>query len=460
MQNEVSEAIELIYLAAGLVKFGGQVILKAPGTVGKIVQGGKTVAETASLKAVQFKLLCQFKNPGKYETLTLKDMDRITGGDYRLLRVPIEMGMENYEVEAGKFFHAMKTLRIPFAEMPDINIGDGYMEIAINPQDAGRLKNFFQEYNWPGGKSAESISLDEYLDHGTREDYAAFQEEAVNNAEKTVQEYVKKNDPGLYRISADRVLFENNRELANLGEKEGTQYIKVPGNYVNGTYLEEYMRFTKPEIQLVNGGQTILASFDPKAEYQLYNPDGSLGRVAKGEELQQKWDATAGKKNRHTRKNGKERTSEEQEERNSMEIPKQYSVKNPSEESGDFPELRELFAENTTKTVYLDRDQIKYMTEKLAFLSLPGLPDHTLLPVESEDLQYDVAQKRFKVYLDVTRNYSVYGADGKAAGKIRGAAAVKSRAVQGLETSAPAESLMRADRIQEAAARPEILKRG
>ena len=122
--NEVSEAIQLIYLAGQMMLFGGDLILKTPGTVSKVIQGGKTMAEAVSLKKIQFKMMCQFKNPGIYESLSLKDMEKLTGGDYRILRIPIEKGMEHYEEEAVKFFDAMKVMKIPFAEMPDINIGD------------------------------------------------------------------------------------------------------------------------------------------------------------------------------------------------------------------------------------------------------------------------------------------------------------------------------------------------
>ena len=48
--NEVSEAIQLIYLAGQMMLFGGDLILKTPGTVSKVIQGGKTMAEAVSLK--------------------------------------------------------------------------------------------------------------------------------------------------------------------------------------------------------------------------------------------------------------------------------------------------------------------------------------------------------------------------------------------------------------------------
>ena len=186
MAGEVQEAIMLLHFIIQGTAVGAKAIMSVPKGAAKLVKGGKTVVDTISLKKLQFRMLSQYKNQGVYETMTLKDMEQITGGDYRIVRIPIEKGMEDYEEEAIRFFDAVKTLKIPFAEMPDINIGDGYMEIAINPQDASRLSNLVQEYNFPYGK-AEEVSMDDYLNHARDEDYQAYQQEAVRQAEEMLK---------------------------------------------------------------------------------------------------------------------------------------------------------------------------------------------------------------------------------------------------------------------------------
>lgn len=293
--NEVSEAIQLIYLAGQMMLFGGDLILKTPGTVSKVIQGGKTMAEAVSLKKIQFKMMCQFKNPGIYESLSLKDMEKLTGGDYRILRIPIEKGMEHYEEEAVKFFDAMKVMKIPFAEMPDINIGDGCMEIAINPQDSAKLKSLLSEYNFPKGK-AEDITMDEYMANAEAKSYRNFQKEAVENAEKVLGDAVQSEQKVAESFQRKPYRKVEAEELKKIFPKiDEPQFVEVTkSNVVHAgekIMILKFPGFRSGEFfsvhrKDVSGGENdMVLSLTPGRTYKLHNKDGSVSRIIIGKKL-------------------------------------------------------------------------------------------------------------------------------------------------------------------------------
>lgn len=294
MANEVTEAIQLLELVGHISLFAGKTLVALPGGVRKIVQNGQDIVEGVKIRHAQFHMLAQFKNPDKYETLSLKDMEILTGGDYRILRIPIEKGGENYEEYARKFCEAMKVRKIPYSVMPDIHIGDGQMEIAVNPQDSDKLHNLLQEFDWPLGKSAKDISFDEYFDNAKREDYAAYQNEAVQNAEEIMKNYERKIETGIYPITADEILWKSNEYLKEKGEREGNMYIRIPGTAHSDTG-PMYMCYPKSEYQIINNGKTIAAEINLNQEYQLCDAMGRENRRMQGNEIAKNWNEAAQK---------------------------------------------------------------------------------------------------------------------------------------------------------------------
>lgn len=379
MAGEVQEAIMLLHFIIQGTAVGAKAIMSVPKGAAKLVKGGKTVVDTISLKKLQFRMLSQYKNQGVYETMTLKDMEQITGGDYRIVRIPIEKGMEDYEEEAIRFFDAVKTLKIPFAEMPDINIGDGYMEIAINPQDASRLSNLVQEYNFPYGK-AEEVSMDDYLNHARDEDYQAYQQEAVRQAE----EMLKKNEPpkepppkGEYVITANAVLWKSPefKELKKIGEKEGVIYVRLPKNFVGGEYREEFLKIPEGACEFTVQNNVLRTRLNTRESYQLYDRFGNPTRMVSGISLTQNWDAV-----------------EENPVRTATQT--RQNLKEEAKALGQVPlssvkELEVTLEKKFAKTLYFEEKDIAHEGELFYVIHLPGFRENEFITLKKEQVKIE-----------------------------------------------------------------------
>ena len=62
--------------------------------------------------------------------MKLSDLEKMTGGRYTILNIPLED-----EKELIAFYDRLKKLKVSFSELPDLNLGDGYTQIAYNPDD-------------------------------------------------------------------------------------------------------------------------------------------------------------------------------------------------------------------------------------------------------------------------------------------------------------------------------------
>lgn len=181
--NETQEVIQIIELSgrgAAFLLRGGIGTLKAGKKVSVMVgKGSAKAVKWGSAKKMQHRLKCHYASKGKHSDFSLKDMEKLTGGNYGLYKIPLEEGQNPEELK--RFFKALKVRKIAFTEMPDLNIGDGYMEIAYNPVDAEKLRSFLEGYKFPDGKKAMETNFDDYIENATPEGEKNLTQDAISN---------------------------------------------------------------------------------------------------------------------------------------------------------------------------------------------------------------------------------------------------------------------------------------
>lgn len=180
MSDEMRETMQVLdfgmqgmrYLVEGttfLAKEGGTVVVKS--------------AQKASALHIQRMLKLHFASKGKYSELSIKDMEKITNGNYMMFKIPTED-----PEELQQFYEALKVRKIAFAEMPDLKPGDGYVEIAYNPLDADRLRSFLEGYRFNGRKKAEETNVDDYFRNAEPGKEAELTKTAVQEAQREQKE--------------------------------------------------------------------------------------------------------------------------------------------------------------------------------------------------------------------------------------------------------------------------------
>ncbi len=114
-------------------------------------------ADLIDLKRMQLKMKLHYASTGTHDTMLVKDLEKLTGGQYDILNIPFED-----EKSLIGFYDRLKKLNVSFAELPDLNLGDGYTQIAYNPQDADRIKAVVEYYKDKLEVEAAEISLEQY----------------------------------------------------------------------------------------------------------------------------------------------------------------------------------------------------------------------------------------------------------------------------------------------------------
>lgn len=114
-------------------------------------------ADLIDLKRMQLKMKLHYASTGTHDTMLVKDLEKLTGGQYDILNIPFED-----EKSLIGFYDRLKKLNVSFAELPDLNLGDGYTQIAYNPQDADRIKTVVEYYKDKLEVEAAEISLEQY----------------------------------------------------------------------------------------------------------------------------------------------------------------------------------------------------------------------------------------------------------------------------------------------------------
>ena len=75
-----------------------------------------------------------------------------------ILNIPIEG-----EKALIPFYDRLKKMRVSFAELPDLKLGDGYTQIAYNPDDVESVRLVIDYYKKKLRETPKDIDIDEYM---------------------------------------------------------------------------------------------------------------------------------------------------------------------------------------------------------------------------------------------------------------------------------------------------------
>ncbi|MCM1244717.1 MAG: DUF3801 domain-containing protein [Roseburia sp.] len=145
-------------------------------------KGASKGAELIDLKWMQLKMKLHYASTGTHDTMLLKDLEKLTGGQYDILNIPFED-----EKSLIGFYDRLKKVSVSFAELPDLNLGDGYTQIAYNPQDAARIKTVVEYYKDKLEVEAAEISLEQYERMGDEKARAVLNELAEKGYQQETQ---------------------------------------------------------------------------------------------------------------------------------------------------------------------------------------------------------------------------------------------------------------------------------
>lgn len=299
--EEISDVVQVLNLGIEGMKFA----IKGTVTAGKLAKKG---INAAALKKMQFKMKLHYASQGKNKTMPLKNLEKITGGDYRVMNIPTEDAQELI-----KFYDALKKLKVPFAQLPDLNIGDGYTQIAYNPQDADKIRSFVENYEFPEKEKAEETSLEEYMDNATPEAMEELDKTAVEAAkkeekkaqspspnreepekEKVTQEKAadagsgKRDEEKIKELSTTEKMKQRNADdnyipvtidkTMIISEKDDIYITRVPRSYDSRS--RSFLLFTvkKSDSVFVNDGQTLLTHLKKGGQTHLACSKPGIGR--------------------------------------------------------------------------------------------------------------------------------------------------------------------------------------
>lgn len=152
MSEELQSMVQIIELyGRGLGALGRAIRFSAKGAAKGV--------DVAKVKTMQCKMKLHYASTGNRKTMKLSDLEKLTGGQYNLLNIPLEN-----DKELLGFYDRLKKMRVSFAELPDLQLGDGYTQIAYNPMDAENVKMVVQYYRKHLSEMPKDISVDQYMD--------------------------------------------------------------------------------------------------------------------------------------------------------------------------------------------------------------------------------------------------------------------------------------------------------
>lgn len=151
MSEELQSLVQIIELyGRGLEGLGKAIRFSA--------KGAEKGVQIAQVKALQHRMKLHYASEGTHNTMKLSDLEKMTGGRYTILNIPLED-----EKELIAFYDRLKKLKVSFSELPDLNLGDGYTQIAYNPDDMESVRLVIDYYKKKFRQEAKEMDLDEYF---------------------------------------------------------------------------------------------------------------------------------------------------------------------------------------------------------------------------------------------------------------------------------------------------------
>ncbi len=224
-------------------------------------------ADLIDLKRMQLKMKLHYASTGTHDTMLLNDLEKLTGGKYDILNIPFED-----EKSLISFYDRLKKLNVSFAELPDLNLGDGYTQIAYNPQDADRVKAVVEYYKDKLEVEAAEISLEQYEKMGDEKaqqvlnDLAekGYQQEKQMNLLNAIRERNKDNNYVPISIDIETLLKREDKD----------SYLC----YVPGTQRRQTMTIKKEDCLLFDDRKVIYTHLR-KDDPAVRNIKGNYNKV-------------------------------------------------------------------------------------------------------------------------------------------------------------------------------------
>lgn len=222
-------------------------------------RGAKKGIEFSELKRMQIKMKLHYASQGTRNTMKIKDLEKLTGGQYDILNIPFED-----EKNLINFYNRLKKVKVSFAELPDLCLGDGYTQIAYNPQDAEKVKLVVEYFKDKMEIEAAEISLEQYERMGGEKGKQVLDDLAAKGCNQEMHMDL------LQRIrdrnaSPEYIPISINLESLLISEKTDRYLLYVPG-----TQRKQTMEVKKMDAVLLDDRQNIYTHIKRGSEYEKY----------------------------------------------------------------------------------------------------------------------------------------------------------------------------------------------
>ena len=237
-------------------------------TLGKAIKftskGVSTGVDIVKLKNMQRKMKLHYASTGNHKTMKLKDLEELTGGNYKILNIPLE--------DEGKllnFYDSLKRMKVSFAELPDLCIGDGYTQIAYNPQDAEKVKAVVESHRKKLSEEPKEISLEDYEKLGGEEGKKILDELATKGyeRERCVEQITRIHDRNK---SKDYTPITLNFESILIEECKDRYYFRIPKSQ-RADKTANAICIKKEDVLIVDDGKTAFAHLKNDGKIAIFN---------------------------------------------------------------------------------------------------------------------------------------------------------------------------------------------
>ena len=259
MSEELQSLVQIIELyGRGLEGLGKAIRFSA--------KGAEKGVQIAQVKALQHRMKLHYASEGTHNTMKLSDLEKMTGGRYTILNIPMED-----EKELIAFYDRLKKLKVSFSELPDLNLGDGYTQIAYNPDDVESVRLVIDYYKKKFRQEAKEMDLDEYFGTASPGGLEYLDELAAKGYEgrmheeqlEEIQERIRDKEYLPISINVESLL---------LREEKDAYLFRIPRGRL-GEDLSSAIRIKKSDCILLDEGQTVITCLKREGELWGYALD-------------------------------------------------------------------------------------------------------------------------------------------------------------------------------------------
>ena len=259
MSEELSTLIQVLQLyGRGLDGLGKAIRFTSKGV--------KKGANFATLKKMQIKMKLHYASMGEHKTMKLRDLEKLTNGKYSIYNIPIED-----EKFLMQFYDRLKKVKVAFAELPDLQLGDGYTQIAFNPLDADKVELVVNYFRKKFNQEAREITLDDYISTGGKDGEQMLTDLAKKGYKNTMNEEQLK-EIQLRIKSKDYQTISVNLDSLLVREEKDSFIVKLPG-YLRDGNDGGHVRLMKRDVLLIDGGMTCVSTFKMDERVNVFMVD-------------------------------------------------------------------------------------------------------------------------------------------------------------------------------------------